>query len=103
MDLLRGAFSGLVSCELTLNSSGVGNGTGLGGSWYIGRLRQEGGWSQVNERAKGKRQGRTESQGSCHQDIQTRSRSSDLIILRKMGNLLEGCKQNLNNEKRRDR
>lgn len=57
----------------------------------------------MDEGAKGKRQGRTESQGSCHQDIWTRLRISDLNILRKMGNLLEGYKQNLNHEKRRNR
>lgn len=42
---------------------------------------------------KGKRQGRTESQGPRHRDTWTRLRISDLIVLRKMGSLLEGYKQ----------
>lgn len=55
----------------------------------MGRLRQEvgrwlgsGGWSLgVN----GKRRDRAESEGPRYQDIRTRLRISDLLVLRKMG------------------
>lgn len=70
-DLLRGRFSGLASCTLTLNSPVVGRGSESGWDCCMGRPRQAvgrllgpGDWSLEDAEDKGKRQGMTEAKAT---------------------------------------